>query len=115
MSECVDTCSHIVYYTPCTTLPILHSLYCTPYTTLPILHSLYYTPYTFTTTIYCRNVQTQMMIINSFCIEAMSSGLCRVCPTYPKVFVVPHSIVDEELRLVADFRMSGRVPTVVWR
>lgn len=45
----------------------------------------------------------------------MSSILCRVCPTYPKVFVVPRSVVDEEVKLVANFRMSGRVPTVVWR
>ena len=45
----------------------------------------------------------------------MSFILCRVCLTYPKVFVVPRSIADEEVKLVANFRMSGRVPTVVWR
>ena len=40
---------------------------------------------------------------------------CSVCGTYPKLLVVPHSVSDQELAEAAQFRMSGRIPVIVWR
>ena len=39
----------------------------------------------------------------------------RLCATYPKLLVVPSSISDDELSTAAKFRMSGRIPAIVWR
>ena len=39
----------------------------------------------------------------------------RICPTYPKLHIVPSKIKDEELKSVATFRSSRRFPSVVWR
>lgn len=41
--------------------------------------------------------------------------LCRLCPSYPKLFVVPKVVSDLELEQVVSFRSGGRVPAVVWR
>jgi myotubularin-related protein 3/4 len=39
----------------------------------------------------------------------------KLCPTYPKLLVVPSSLTEEEIRSAAKFRALGRFPTVVWR
>ena len=41
--------------------------------------------------------------------------LCRFCPSYPKLLIVPKSVPDEDLEEVAKFRVNGRIPVVVWR
>lgn len=38
-----------------------------------------------------------------------------LCPSYPEYFLVPASIPDTDLELVANFRYSHRIPAVVWR
>lgn len=37
------------------------------------------------------------------------------CPSYPKYLIVPSKTSDEDLRQVAAFRSSQRIPTAVWR
>ncbi|CAI7995962.1 Myotubularin-related protein 3 [Geodia barretti] len=39
----------------------------------------------------------------------------KLCPTYPKLLVVPSSLTEEEMRSAAKFRAIGRFPTIVWR
>ncbi|KAK9880690.1 hypothetical protein WA026_011925 [Henosepilachna vigintioctopunctata] len=39
----------------------------------------------------------------------------EVCSTYPPYLLVPKDIDDEELKKVAKFRSSRRIPAVVWR
>ena len=39
----------------------------------------------------------------------------RLCPTYPKLLVVPKAAQDQQLEEAARFRVNGRIPTVVWR
>ncbi|XP_045469511.1 myotubularin-related protein 4 isoform X2 [Harmonia axyridis] len=39
----------------------------------------------------------------------------EVCPSYPPYLLVPKDIDDEELKKVAKFRSSQRIPAVVWR
>lgn len=39
----------------------------------------------------------------------------ELCPTYPKLHVVPAIITDKEMEAVAKFRTSRRFPSVVWR
>ena len=43
------------------------------------------------------------------------SSCCRLCATYPKLFVVPAALSEEEIRSAARFRAMGRVPAIVWR
>jgi len=38
-----------------------------------------------------------------------------LCPTYPKMLVVPKSIDDEVLRKVAEFRSRGRIPVLSYK
>lgn len=44
-----------------------------------------------------------------------SPSPCRLCATYPKLFVVPSSLSEEDIRSAAKFRALGRVPAIVWR
>ncbi len=37
-----------------------------------------------------------------------------MCDTYPKYFMVPSDITDEEIRAVALFRSKGRIPALSW-
>ncbi|KAF5304213.1 hypothetical protein FQR65_LT08020 [Abscondita terminalis] len=39
----------------------------------------------------------------------------KLCPSYPPQLLVPACITDETLEIVAKFRSSRRIPTVVWR
>lgn len=39
----------------------------------------------------------------------------RICPSYPPQLLVPACISDEKLEAVAKFRISRRIPAVVWR
>lgn len=39
----------------------------------------------------------------------------ELCPSYPKHIIVPTSISDENLKVLAYFRYSKRIPAVVWR
>jgi len=39
----------------------------------------------------------------------------KLCPSYPRLFLVPSSISDDVLQNVASFRSSRRIPVVVWR
>ncbi|CAN7976590.1 unnamed protein product, partial [Ixodes persulcatus] len=39
----------------------------------------------------------------------------RFCHSYPRYFLVPASVQDQDLEAVASFRYSRRIPTVVWR
>ena len=45
----------------------------------------------------------------------MLHTLHRLCPTYPKLLIVPSCLSEEDLRAAGRFRALGRVPTVVWR
>jgi len=38
----------------------------------------------------------------------------KLCSTYPREFVVPSSISDEDLESIAKFRSRGRIPVLVW-
>lgn len=38
-----------------------------------------------------------------------------ICPTYPRLLVVPAATSDDDLRKVAVFRSKGRLPAVVYR
>jgi hypothetical protein len=37
-----------------------------------------------------------------------------VCESYPRVFIVPMSVSDNQMRVVASFRSKGRVPVLTW-
>lgn len=37
-----------------------------------------------------------------------------LCPTYPRVFVVPAAISDDDLREIAKFRINSRLPAVTY-
>lgn len=39
----------------------------------------------------------------------------KLCPSYPRHFLVPTYITDETLQSVANFRSSRRIPVAVWR
>ncbi|XP_059612654.1 myotubularin-related protein 4 isoform X4 [Phlebotomus argentipes] len=39
----------------------------------------------------------------------------KLCPSYPRYFLVPFCISDETLQSVANFRSSRRIPVAVWR
>lgn len=39
----------------------------------------------------------------------------KLCPSYPRHFLVPKYITDETLQSVASFRSSRRIPVAVWR
>lgn len=39
----------------------------------------------------------------------------KLCPSYPRLLLVPCCITDETLSNVASFRSSRRIPAVVWR
>lgn len=39
----------------------------------------------------------------------------KFCHSYPRYFLVPASVQDQDLEAVASFRYSRRIPTVVWR
>lgn len=39
----------------------------------------------------------------------------KLCPSYPRLLLVPWFITDENLLNVASFRSSRRIPSVVWR
>ena len=39
----------------------------------------------------------------------------RLCSTYPTTLMTPQHYHDDQLKKVAKFRKSGRVPAVVWR
>ena len=39
----------------------------------------------------------------------------RLCPSYPKLLIVPKCYTHDRLRKIAKFRKSGRLPAVVWR
>lgn len=39
----------------------------------------------------------------------------KLCPSYPKMILVPACIPDETLQNVASFRSSRRIPAVTWR
>lgn len=39
----------------------------------------------------------------------------KLCPSYPKMLIVPACITDDVLQNVASFRSSRRIPAVVWR
>lgn len=39
----------------------------------------------------------------------------KLCPSYPPQLLVPACITDDTLEIVAKFRSSRRIPTVVWR
>uniref|UniRef100_W8BUE2 Myotubularin-related protein 3 n=3 Tax=Ceratitis capitata TaxID=7213 RepID=W8BUE2_CERCA len=39
----------------------------------------------------------------------------KLCPTYPKKILVPGCITDDTLQIVANYRASRRLPSVVWR
>ncbi|CAN7986418.1 unnamed protein product [Ixodes hexagonus] len=39
----------------------------------------------------------------------------KFCQSYPRYFLVPASVQDQDLEAVASFRYSRRIPTVVWR
>lgn len=39
----------------------------------------------------------------------------KLCPSYPRLLLVPCCISDETLTNVANFRSSRRIPAVVWR
>lgn len=39
----------------------------------------------------------------------------KLCPSYPRMLLVPCCITDETLLNVASFRSSRRIPSVVWR
>ena len=38
----------------------------------------------------------------------------KFCDTYPKVLVVPHSVTDDDLRQIGEFRSKHRIPVVSW-
>lgn len=39
----------------------------------------------------------------------------KLCPSYPRLLLVPQCITDDTLLNVASFRSSRRIPSVVWR
>lgn len=39
----------------------------------------------------------------------------KLCPSYPRLLLVPMCITDETLTNVASFRSARRIPAVVWR
>lgn len=39
----------------------------------------------------------------------------KLCPSYPRLLLVPMCITDETLTNVASFRSARRIPVVVWR
>jgi len=39
----------------------------------------------------------------------------RLCSSYPKLLIVPKCCTYDQLRKIAKFRKSGRLPAVVWR
>ncbi|GAB0094965.1 myotubularin-related protein 3 [Sergentomyia squamirostris] len=39
----------------------------------------------------------------------------KLCPSYPRYFLVPFCISDDTLQSVANFRSSRRIPVAVWR
>lgn len=39
----------------------------------------------------------------------------KLCPSYPRLILVPACITDETLNNVASFRSARRIPAVVWR
>lgn len=39
----------------------------------------------------------------------------KLCPSYPRMLLVPACISDDTLQTVASFRSSRRIPAVVWR
>eukprot|EP00467_Chlorarachnion_reptans_P000629 CAMPEP_0114505350 /NCGR_PEP_ID=MMETSP0109-20121206/10808_1 /TAXON_ID=29199 /ORGANISM="Chlorarachnion reptans, Strain CCCM449" /LENGTH=1068 /DNA_ID=CAMNT_0001683787 /DNA_START=195 /DNA_END=3401 /DNA_ORIENTATION=+ len=39
----------------------------------------------------------------------------KLSPTYPRYFVCPSTVSDEDLHSIAKFRSRGRIPALVWR
>ncbi|GAB5364173.1 hypothetical protein AAMO2058_000946200 [Amorphochlora amoebiformis] len=39
----------------------------------------------------------------------------KMCSSYPKIFMVPSTISDEDLHSIAKFRSRGRIPVLTWR
>lgn len=39
----------------------------------------------------------------------------KLCSTYPKFWIVPQSITDQDIEIASRYRSLRRVPAVVWR
>eukprot|EP01119_Soliformovum_irregulare_P018406 TRINITY_DN5632_c0_g1_i1.p1 TRINITY_DN5632_c0_g1~~TRINITY_DN5632_c0_g1_i1.p1 ORF type:complete len:988 (-),score=239.78 TRINITY_DN5632_c0_g1_i1:39-2960(-) len=56
----------------------------------------------------------QGMTINSNWRVTEANNTYVLCPTYPRRFVVPSSVTDDDLVAISKFRSKGRMPAVVW-
>lgn len=73
--------------------------------------------YTEDTVLFNVHKETERMGFNLKSVWRISTINCdyKFCPTYPKELLVPALIADDDLKQVASFRSSRRIPVVVWR
>ncbi len=52
---------------------------------------------------------------NGFRLATVVNAGWELCPSYPRAFVVPSTVTDDDLRAIAKFRSRGRVPATTYR